>query len=129
MNGLVNTFGLGFGLTITVLSGIFAYTNRDRYRTLIKDIYEPGNQELRQQIITERQRSQDLTTANAQLLAQVKEKDSRITDLKELNSNLPNYTALNEKTNEVMSLMSNNHTIVMKGITDLAKSITGKVPR
>ena len=105
-----------FGYGVALLSGVFAYVNRDRYKTLINDIYIPGNKELRSQLATERQATADLATAKAALTAQLKEKESHIADLKELNSKQPDFTKLT-------SLISNNHKEIVLKLTELAKDL------
>lgn len=105
---------IGYG--VALLSGIFAYVNRDRYKTLINDIYVPGNKELREQLATERQTTTTLSAQNSTLQAQLTEKESHITDLKELNSKQPDFTKLT-------TLMSNNHKEVILNLTNLAKTL------
>lgn len=122
MNGLPNSFGY-IGLAVGVVSSIFAYFNRDRYRTLINDIYKPGNQELREQLATARTENADLTSQKTALQAQVNEKEKRIKDLKELNARLPDYKALKESTDKVTTTLSDNHAQTMSFLADLAKKI------
>lgn len=124
MNDLPNTFGY-IGYAIAVIAGVFSYINRDRYKTLINDIYKPGNQELREQLATARSEITDLASQNSTLKAQNTEKDNRVKDLKELNSQLPNYGALTKATNQVITTLSDNHKEIMSHITDLAKKIVG----
>ena len=122
MNVLPDYLGyVGYG--VGIISSVFAYINRDRYKTLINDIYKPGNQELREQLATARTEITDLTSEKTTLQAQVTEKDSRIKDLKELNAQLPNYGALTEATNKVITTLSNNHKQTMNRLSDLAKKI------
>lgn len=126
MDTIANYLGYT-GYAVAVISAIFAYINRDRYKTLIRDIYEPGNKELREQINSERTKVADLNSENSTIKAQLTEKENRIKDLKELNARLPDYAALSEKSNQVITVISNNHKEVMKQITNLAKEITTKV--
>lgn len=113
---------LGYiGYAVAVISAVFAYINRDRYKTLINDIYKPGNQELREQLATARQEIVLITQEKTTSQAQNEEKDRRIKDLKELNSQLPDYTALTEATNRVITTLSDNHKKTMGALTDLAK--------
>lgn len=127
MNGVLNSFGLAGGVAIALLSSVFAYINKDRYKTLINDIYLPGNQELREQLGTAREEIKELTADNAQAKAQVVEKDKFIKELKDINSKLPDYTALAGAQNKVLETMSNNHTEVMSKMTEVIKMVGTKV--
>lgn len=120
INGLPDSLGY-IGYAIAVIAGVFSYINRDRYKTLINDIYKPGNQELREQLATARQEITDLSSQKTTLQAQVTEKDNRIKDLKELNAQLPNYGALTQATSKVITTLSDNHREILSRLTELAK--------
>lgn len=122
MDNLLNSVGY-VGYAVGVLSAIFAYLNRDRYKTLVNDIYEPGNSELRKQVDSLRSEVREYAAKNTALEVHNEEKDRRINDLKELNTRLPDFETLTNKTNEVMLKMSNNHKEIVGMLTKLGGSI------
>lgn len=128
MDGLPSSFGI-VGLAVGVLSAVFAYINRDRYKTLINDIYKPGNQELREQLASARAENVVLLSEKTALEAQRKETEDHIKDLKDLNSRLPDYAALTTATNKVITTMSDNHTATMGALTTLATKIEARSKR
>lgn len=95
------------GYIVAVLAAIFSFLNRQRYKTLITDIYQPGNDELRAQLASEREKSSQLEKDNARLAAENKILDRQ-------NLRLPDFANLTK-------LISNNHTEVIRVITDALK--------
>ena len=119
---VLNNLGIIGGSVVAVISSAFAYVNRDRYKTLIRDIYEPGNKELREQIATARTDIAELTQKNAILQTTIKEKESYTKHLEELNSRLPDLTKLTTDITALASQMSSNHREIMKQLTTKIKS-------
>ncbi len=118
MDGL-NQYGLAFGVTIAILSAVFSFFNRERYKTLIKDIYQPGNDELRSQLASARQENTELDKERVASEARYTEQQKRVKDLEQLNSRLPDFTSLSKT-------MTNNHTEVITLLTSLTKVIVEK---
>jgi hypothetical protein len=115
----LNKFGLIFGVAIAVLSAVFSYVYKERYKTLVTDIYQPGNDELRSQLgnarteITELEKEIDIHKTRAE------ERERLLTEYKEQNQRLPDFAKLT-------SLISNNHTEVIKELATLGKVIAGR---
>lgn len=113
---------LGYvGYIVAILSAIFAYLYRGRYKTLITDIYEPGNKELREQLATARTEITVLCTKSATLEATNKEKNDRIEDLKEYNSKQPDFSKIIAQGNTLAKQMSDNHLEVMKKLAEIIR--------
>lgn len=113
---------LGYG--VGALSAVFAYVNRDRYKTLISDIYIPGNTELRQQVADCRAEISELEKKNAHLAASTAEKEGTIKVLEKANSRLPDFGSLAKELTLLSGAINNNHTETMKRMTDLASTMT-----
>jgi hypothetical protein len=112
----INLLGyIGYG--VAVISGLSAYVNRDRYKTLIEDIYKPGNQELREQLATAREECTSIKSENAALKATAKEKDRYIKHLEELNLRLPDFAELLKQGTSLASQVSTNHKEIMLKLT------------
>lgn len=120
---LTNPITIG-SVVINLVLGIFAFVNRDRYKTLINDIYIPGNSELRSQLTTARDEIKELETRAARLTAQVTEKDNTIGILQEANSKQPDFTSLIRASTKLGETVSNNHKEIMKTMAGLTKTIT-----
>lgn len=97
------------GFILAGCFAVFSFLNRQRYKTLITDIYQPGNDELRSQLKTEREKNIDIEKDNARLAA-----ENNILDRQ--NRRLPEFADLTK-------LMSNNHRQVMTELTGLADKL------
>jgi len=102
----LSNYGLAFGLIIGALSAAFTFFNRQKYKTLITDIYQPGNDELRAQLATERQAKLDCEKAITEIKAKYDEQSKYVSKLENLNKRLPDF-------NDLSSVISNNHKEVM----------------
>lgn len=120
MNGFVNTFGFFAGAGAALLLAVFAFFNRDRYKTLINDIYIPGNNELREQLATAREEIKETTSENAALTATNVEKDNTIKILREANSKQPDFTKL-------LTTVSDNHKEIMNQVSKSTESIINTI--
>lgn len=109
MNAL-NSYGLIFGVITSILAAGFTFFNRQKYKTLITDIYQPGNDELRAQLATERQSKLDCEKSIAEIQAKYAEQSKYVTKLESLNKRLPDFASLGE-------VISNNHKEVMQALT------------
>lgn len=116
---VTNTYGLVVGGVLTVLSAAFTFFNRERYKTLVT-IYQQGNDELRNQLATAREEITEREKDFAEAEAKYREQSKYVDKLERLNLRLPDYAHIAE-------LISNNHTEVMKGVTDITKMIVGQV--
>jgi hypothetical protein len=115
----INNYGLIFGVVVAVLSAGFSFFNRERYKTLIKDIYQPGNDELRSQLGTARSENQELEKSCAEVTAKYDEQSKYVKKLEELNLRPTAFT-------ELTKVISNNHKEMMGKLTDLATTIVEK---
>jgi hypothetical protein len=116
---VLNAYGLAFGLTIGILAALFSFFNRQRYKTLITEVYQPGNDELRKQLATEKELRIDCEKSSLEWQAKYKEQALVIKRLERLNDKQADFAGLTK-------LISNNHTEMMSGITDLAKDLAKK---
>lgn len=119
MNGFLDSLGYA-GYAVAVVSAVFAYVNKDRYKTLINDIYEPGNKELREQLSTARQEIVEVRADNASKDTASQKDADRIEYLEKLNNRLPSLAKLTAAQNNVIEVLSNNHTEVMGRLADIA---------
>ena len=115
----LNTYGLVFGICLAVLSAAFSFFNRERYKTLIRDIYQPGNDELRNQLATTRTEKQEAERSATEWRTKSEEKDILIAELKKLNAKQADFTSLT-------AIISNNHKEVVSKLTDLAGTLVNK---
>jgi maltodextrin utilization protein YvdJ len=112
----LNSYGLIFGITIGVLSAAFSFFNRQRYKTLITDIYQPGNDELRSQLTNARQEKSDCEQAVTEWKTKYDEQSKYVEKLEGLNLRLPDIANLTKQ-------ISNNHTEMIVKLTDLTEKI------
>lgn len=106
----LNSYGVAFGVITSLLAAGFTFFNRQKYKTLITDIYQPGNDELRAQLATERQAKLDCEKAAAESKVKYDEQSKYVTKLESLNKRLPDFASLAE-------VISNNHKEVMQALT------------
>lgn len=111
-----NIVSLVIGVTgiIAGVSGVVLnFLNKDRYQSQV-GVYKPENDELR--AINNRKTNDinELSKQNEVLKAEANQKDIQIKTLAELNSKQPDFEKL-------MSLMSDNHKLVMLKLTDITK--------
>ena len=117
----LNTYGLVAGLVIAVLSAGASFFNRQRYKTLITDIYQPGNDELRSQLATVRQEKEDCDKAGTEWRTKYEEQEKYIGKLEALNQRLPDFASLTEVINNNHTQVMNNHTELMTVLTNATK--------
>lgn len=118
MDGL-SGFGWVGGIIVAVLSAAFSYTYRQRYKTLVTDIYQPGNDELRQQLKSTREEKSACQAEVAEWKAKYGEQEKLIATLKNINSKQADFAGLTK-------LISNNHKVIMQELASITKEVVRK---
>lgn len=116
MNDFAARYGLLIGITGLVCGLLYTFLYKDRYKTLVNDIYIPGNDELRKQLEDEKHHNIELDKENAKLQAALDEKEATARQLQNLIRKLPNFTTLTEQLTELSRQTNKNHTEVMKAL-------------
>lgn len=119
MSDVLNTYGLAVGVTIGVLSGAFSFFNRQRYKTLITEVYQPGNDELRKQLATEKEERAECEKKITEFQSKYEEQLRTLKILQKLNDKQADFTNLTR-------LISNNHKEVILKLTEITKMVVEK---
>lgn len=112
----INSLIAIFGVTSIILSAGFSFFNRQRYKTLITDIYQPGNDELREQLKSAREDKAACEAESKVWKAKHEEQQKLVKSLEKFNSKQPDFAKLT-------ALISDNHTEVVNKLIDLNKTI------
>lgn len=118
-------YGLIIGIVGLVCGLLYTFLYKDRYKTLVNDIYIPGNDELRKQRDEAYEENKELDKQNAALQAALDEKEASSRQIQKLVSKLPDFTNLTQQLAEISRQGNANHTQVMKQLVDLTKLIAG----
>lgn len=117
-NEFITNYGIFVGVIGMVLALGYTFLYRDRYKTLINDIYIPGNDELRKQLADRDKEIKDLEKDNAALQAQVDEKEASSRQIQKLVSKLPDFSSLTDKLTDLSKQTNENHKQVMLALTE-----------
>lgn len=118
MNDFINHYGIVIGLTGMVLALAYTFVYRDRYKTLVNDIYIPGNDELRKQLLDRDREIKELEKDNAALQASLDEKEASSRQLQKLVSKLPDFSDLTGRLTELSRQTNQNHKEMMLALTE-----------
>lgn len=113
----LNSYGIGFGIIVGVLSALLTVFNKQRLEANIT-LLQTGNDELRKQNADLRTERADLVTEAVAAKARLEEQAKLLDDYKRQNFRQPFI--------EITKLISNNHTEVVKLITE---GMNAKRPR
>lgn len=115
LNDFIDKYGVFVGLIGMVLALAYTFAYRDRYKTLVNDIYIPGNDELRKQILDRDREIATLEKDNAVLQTALDEKEAASRQIQKL---IPNLTLLTKGITELSSQTNQNHKEIMLALTD-----------
>lgn len=99
-------------VTLGMLSALFAYTGRQKYKDQTA-FFESSNHELREQNSALREDATLLRQQLVQAQTESTQKDQTIAELKPFS--------------EVVKIMSNNHKQIMTSLAEVTKLVTGKI--
>lgn len=123
MSEFSTKYGLIIGVVGLVCGLLYTFLYKDRYKTLVNDIYIPGNDELRKQLEDEKKTNTELDKENAKLQAALDEKEATARQIQNLIRKLPDFSSLTEQLTQLSTQTNKNHTEVMKAIVG---KISGK---
>lgn len=115
-NDFTSHYGFLIGFVGMVAALVYTFVYRDRYKTLVNDIYVPGNNELRQQLADEKKYNAELEKEVARLTASNDEKETASRQIQNLIRKLPDFSALTDKLTELSQKQTDNHAQVMKSL-------------
>lgn len=123
MDDFISNYGIYIGLSGMGLALAYTFVYRDRYKTLVNDIYIPGNDELRKQLADEKELNKRLEKDNSGLQASLDEKEASSREIQKLVSKLPDFSNLTSQLTELSRQSNENHKKIMIA---LAGKIDGK---
>lgn len=122
LRDFLTDYGIYIGIALLVVGVVYTFTYKDQYKSLVQDVYVPGNDELRKQVAERNDEIRELEKDNAALQAALDEKEAASRQIQNLIRKLPNFSSLTEGLTKLSTQTNKNHTEVMQAIIGKIKT-------